>query len=101
MKDAVDGILTSTERYDKSDPVNLGSGREISIHDLANTIVDQTEFDGKVAWDTSKPDGQPRRKLGTSRARERIGWEATTKFEEGLDRTIEWYETHREEIIKD
>lgn len=100
VKDAVDGILTSTERYDKSDPVNLGSGREISILDLVNTIVDQTGFDGEVEWDTSKPDGQPRRKLDTSRARERIGWEATTNFDEGLDRTIEWYEAHREEIIK-
>lgn len=100
VKDAVDGILTSTERYDKSDPVNLGSGREMSILDLVNTIVDQTGFDGEVEWDTSKPDGQPRRKLDTSRARERIGWEATTDFDEGLDRTIEWYEAHREEIIK-
>ena len=100
VKDAVDGILTSTERYDKSDPVNLGSGREISILDLVNTIVDQTGFDGEVEWDTSKPDGQPRRKLDPSRARERIGWEATTNFDEGLDRTIEWYEAHREEIIK-
>jgi dTDP-glucose 4,6-dehydratase/GDP-L-fucose synthase len=101
VKDAADGILTATERYDESDPVNLGSGEEISVHDLIETIVDQTEFDGAIEWDTSKPDGQPRRKLDTSRARERLGWEATTEFEEGLEKTIEWYEEHREEIVDD
>lgn len=101
VKDAADGILTATERYDESDPVNLGSGREISIRDLIDTIVGQTGFDGEVEWDRSKPDGQPRRKLDTSRARDRIGWEATTEFEEGLKRTVEWYKEHREEIVND
>ncbi|MFC7175737.1 GDP-L-fucose synthase family protein [Halosegnis marinus] len=95
VKDAADGILTATERYDSSDPVNLGSGREISIHDLVNTIVDATGFEGTVEWDTSKPDGQPRRKLDTTRAEERFGWEATTDFEEGLERTIGWFRKHR------
>jgi len=99
VKDAADGILTATERYDESDPVNLGTEREISIRDLIEMIADQTEFDGEIEWDTSKPDGQPRRKLDTSRAQERIGWKATTEFERGVERTIEWYEDHREEIL--
>lgn len=101
VKDAADGILTATERYDESDPINLGSGREISIRDLIETIVNQTEFNGEVEWDTSKPDGQPRRKLDTTRARERLSWEATTEFGEGLEQTIEWYEQHRTEIVND
>ena len=101
VKDAADGILTATERYDESDPVNLGSGREILIRDLIETIVDQTEFDGEIKWDTSKPDGQPRRKLDTSRARKRLDWKATTEFKDGLQRTIKWYEAHRTEILND
>ncbi|MEE6210331.1 GDP-L-fucose synthase [Salarchaeum sp. III] len=92
VKDAADGILTATERYDQSDPVNLGSGMEISIRDLIELIADLVGFDGEVEWDTSKPDGQPRRRLDTSRAKERFDWEATTEFEEGLRKTIEWYE---------
>ncbi|WP_435066133.1 GDP-L-fucose synthase family protein [Halobaculum sp. EA56] len=95
VKDAADGILTATERYDESEPVNLGSGMEISIRELVETIADLTGFEGSIEWDTSKPDGQPRRRLDTSRARKRFGWEATTEFEEGLRRTIEWYETVR------
>lgn len=101
VKDAADGILTATERYDESDPINLGSGREISIRDLIETIVDKTKFHGEIEWNTSKPDGQPRRQLDTSRARERLNWEATTEFEDGLQRTIEWYEAHRTEILND
>lgn len=95
VKDAAEGILDATERYDSSDPVNLGSGEEISIRDLVELIVDETGFGGKVDWDTSKPDGQPRRKLDTSRAKERFSWEATTDFRTGLRRTIEWYEANR------
>ncbi|OYR55808.1 GDP-L-fucose synthase family protein [Halorubrum halodurans] len=95
VKDAADGILTATERYDESDPVNLGSGMEISIRSLIETIADFTGFEGDIEWDTSKPDGQPRRKLDTSRARERFDWEATTSFETGLRRTIDWYEANR------
>lgn len=101
VKDAADGILTATERYDDSDPVNLGSGMEISIRNLVETIANVTEFRGDIKWDTSKPDGQPRRKLDTSRARERFDWKATTDFREGLERTVEWYESHRGEIIDD
>lgn len=95
VKDAAEGILDATERYNRSDPVNLGSGDEISIRELIETIVDLTDFDGDIEWDTSKPDGQPRRRLDTSRARERFGWEATTELEDGLRRTIEWYERQR------
>ncbi|WP_083258829.1 GDP-L-fucose synthase family protein [Halodesulfurarchaeum formicicum] len=101
VKDAADGILTATERYNESDPVNLGSGMEISIKDLIETIADLTGFNGDVEWDTSKPDGQPRRKLDTSRARERFDWEATTDFKEGLRQTIAWYETNRDEIVNE
>ncbi|MFC7069352.1 GDP-L-fucose synthase family protein [Halobaculum lipolyticum] len=101
VEDAADGILTATERYDSSDPVNLGSGTEISIRELIETIADRTGFDGAVEWDTSKPDGQPRRKLDTTRARDRFDWTATTAFEDGLERTIEWYEANRESIDDD
>lgn len=101
VKDAVDGILTATERYDSSDPVNLGSGKEISIKELVNMISDLTGFDGSINWDTSKPDGQPRRKLDTSRAENRFDWTATTAFEVGLRQTIEWYESNREVIVND
>ncbi|MDL0131099.1 GDP-L-fucose synthase [Halobacterium salinarum] len=99
VKDAADGILTATERYNESDPVNLGSGMEISIRNLVETIAEYTGFGGDIEWDTSKPDGQPRRRLDISRARKRFSWEATTDFAEGLDRTVEWYEQHREEIV--
>jgi dTDP-glucose 4,6-dehydratase/GDP-L-fucose synthase len=97
VKDAADGILTATERYDEPDPVNLGSSMEISIQNLIEKIADLTGFEGDIKWDTSKPDGQPRRKLDTSRATERFDWDATTSFEDGLERTIEWFEEHFEE----
>lgn len=98
VKDAAEGILDATERYNSSDPVNLGSGKEISIRKLVETIVHETGFKGEVEWDTSKPDGQPRRKLDTSRAKKRFGWEASTEFRDGLRETIDWYETHRDEL---
>jgi dTDP-glucose 4,6-dehydratase/GDP-L-fucose synthase len=91
VKDAADGILTPTERYDESDPVNLGSGMEISIRDLVEKIADLTGFDGEIEWGTSKPDGQPRRRLDTSRAKDRFDWEVTTSFDDGLTTTIEWF----------
>ena len=96
VKDAVDGILTATERYEESDPVNLGCGMEISIRNLVEKIGDLTGFEGEIEWDTSKPDGQPRRKLDTLRAKARFDWEATTSFEDGLERTIEWFEAEYE-----
>ena len=92
VEDAAEGILLATERYNESDPVNLGSGMEISIKDLLELIVRLTEFEGKIVWDTSKPDGQPRRCLDTSKAERYFGFQAKTPFEEGLRWTIQWYE---------
>ncbi len=91
VDDAAEGIAAATELYDDPDPVNLGSGFEISIRDLAVRIADLTGFEGRITWDSSMPDGQPRRMLDTSRARERFGWTAKTSFDEGLKRTVEWY----------
>ena len=92
VEDAAEGILLATERYNESDPVNLGSGMEISIKDLLELIVRPTGFEGEIVWDTSKPDGQPRRCLDTSKAERLFGFKAKTSFEEGLRRTVEWYE---------
>jgi len=94
VKDAVTGMLNATESYDRSIPVNLGSGEEVSIKELAEKIASLTGYDGDLIWDTSKPDGQPRRKLDTSKAREEFGWEASTTLTEGLRETIEWFETN-------
>jgi len=99
VKDAAEGILDATERLDESTPVNLGSGMEISIKNLVETIADLTGFEGEIEWDTSKPDGQPRRRLNASRAKKKFGWEASTEFEKGLRETIDWYEANRDEII--
>jgi GDP-L-fucose synthase len=95
VKDAAEGILLATERYNGADPVNLGSGFEISIRDLAELIRRLTGFEGKLVWDTSKPNGQPRRALDISRAERYFGFRAKTDFEEGLRRTIEWYRQNR------
>ncbi len=91
VEDAAEGILLAAKRYDESDPVNLGSAFEISIKELVELIVRLTCFQGKLVFDATKPNGQPRRKLDTSRAKERFAFEARTTFEEGLRRTIEWY----------
>jgi GDP-L-fucose synthase len=91
VEDAAEGLVLATQRYDDGEPVNLGSGREISIRDLAMLIARLTGFTGRIEWDTSKPNGQPRRCLDVTRARERFGFVATTDFETGLKRTIEWY----------
>ena len=91
VEDAAEGILLATERYDKSDPVNLGSGMEISIRDLATTIAAMTGFAGRIVWDTSQPNGQPRRCLDVSRAERAFGFRARTSFEDGLRKTIAWY----------
>jgi nucleoside-diphosphate-sugar epimerase len=95
VDDAARGIVLASERYDGAEPVNLGTGREIAIRDLVELIAELTEFDGEIVWDASKPDGQPRRALDTSRARAAFGFEATTDFDAGLRQTIEWYEQHR------
>jgi GDP-L-fucose synthase len=91
VEDAAEGILLATERYNKPDPINLGAGFEISIKDLVELIVKLTGFKGRITWDTSKPDGQPRRMLDTSRAEKEFGFKAMTSLEEGLKKTIERY----------
>ncbi len=96
VEDAAEGILLATEKYNKSDPVNLGTDLEISIKDLAELIGRLVGFKGKIRWDTRKPDGQPRRRLDTSRAEREFGFKAKMDFEEGLKRTIEWYRENRE-----
>ena len=95
VEDAARGIALATERYNQSKPVNIGSGFEISIKDLAEKIARMTGFEGTLVWDTSKPNGQPRRALDTSRAKEEFGFEAKTDFEEGLQRTIDWFRQNR------
>ena len=95
VEDAADGILLATERYNKPDPVNLGSGFEISINDLVELIVNLTGFKGRIIWDTAKPDGQPRRLFDNSRAEREFSFKATTNFEEGLRKTIKWYKEQR------
>ncbi|MGA2490214.1 MAG: GDP-L-fucose synthase [Anaerolineales bacterium] len=95
VEDAAEGILLASEKYNGSDPVNLGSGYEISIKDLAEKVAHLTGFKGKLVWDASKPNGQPRRSLDISRADALFGFHASTPFEEGLCRTIEWYEEQR------
>jgi GDP-L-fucose synthase len=95
VEDAARGIVLATERYDGAEPVNLGVGAEITIRELVTLIARLTGFEGEIRWDATKPDGQPRRALDTSRARERFGFTATTSFEDGLRRTIEWYERLR------
>jgi GDP-L-fucose synthase len=98
VQDAAEGILLGAERYNDSEPVNLGSGMEISIKDLAELIGKLTGFEGDFIWDTDKPNGQPRRRLDVTRAKEHFGFEAQMGFEEGLRRTIEWFKTHKDEI---
>jgi GDP-L-fucose synthase len=95
VEDAARAIVLATERYDEADPVNIGSGREVLIRDLVELIAELCGYDGELRWDHSKPDGQPRRCLDTSRARERFGFTATTSLEDGLRQTIRWYEEHR------
>jgi GDP-L-fucose synthase len=89
--DAAQGILTSAERYNGPEPVNLGSGQEISIKALAELVSRLTGYEGKLVWDTQQPNGQPRRALDTSRAAQYFGWRASVPFEEGLRQTIAWY----------
>ena len=92
VDDAAEGLLLAMERYDKPEPVNLGSGQEVSIHDLAHMIRETVGYKGELRWDRSKPDGQPRRRLDTSRARKEFGFEASTPLADGILKTAEWYE---------
>ena len=96
VEDAAEGIFRATEQYDKPDPVNLGSGMEISIRDLATTIAEMTGFKGRITWDTKQPNGQPRRCLEVSRAEQEFGFQAATPFEVGLRKTIDWYRASKQ-----
>jgi GDP-L-fucose synthase len=96
VEDCARAIVMAAERYDGAEPVNVGAGWEISMRELARTIAEAVGFDGEIAWDTSRPNGQPRRKLDVSRARDFFGFEATVPFEVGIRRTVEWWEANRE-----
>ena len=95
VEDAAEGILAAAERYDGAEPVNLGSGEEISIRDLATLAAREAGYTGAVSWDPSKPNGQPRRRLDVTRAGALFGWRATTRLEEGLKKTVAWYRENR------
>lgn len=99
VKDAAEGIALAAARYDGAEPVNLGSGFEISIKDLAELVADEVGFDGTLEWDVTKPNGQPRRKLDVSRAQREFGFSAHTDFRTGLRETIQWYQQHRAKLL--
>jgi GDP-L-fucose synthase len=94
VEDCAEAITLAALRYDEPEPVNLGTGEEISIRELAEVIAEATGYDGELVWDTSKPNGQPRRKLDTTRARDLFGFEAKTPFRDGIERTVAWYREH-------
>jgi GDP-L-fucose synthase len=100
VEDCAEAILLAAERYNKPDPVNIGAGFEISIKDLVYGVARLTGFNGEIIWDTSKPGGQPRRSLNTERARREFGFTAKVGFEEGLQRTIEWYRVHQDKVLQ-
>ncbi len=95
VEDAAEAICLATEKYNKSEPVNIGAGFEISIKELAQLIARLSGFQGAIIWDETKPDGQPRRMLDTSKARKEFGFKAKTDLATGLKNTIEWYRNHR------
>ena len=95
VEDAAEGILLATERYNKPEPVNIGAGFEIKIKDLVDLIAELTGFNGRIVWDTTKPDGQPRRCLDVSKAKKEFGFEAKTDFRDGLRKTIDWHKEQR------
>jgi GDP-L-fucose synthase len=100
VEDAAEGILLAAEKYDKPDPVNLGTGKEITIRELSSLIAELTGFNGRITYDTMKPDGQPRRCLDTTGAKREFGFEAKTDLREGLRKTIEWYKrTHKRTVL--
>jgi GDP-L-fucose synthase len=101
VEDAAEGIVLATEKYDKADPFNLGAGNEITIKSLAELVCELTGFDGRIEWDVSKPDGQPRRSVDTSRAASEFGFTARTGLREGLKSTIQWYRKQRENGLVD
>ena len=93
VEDCAEALVLAAQRYDGPEPANLGTGEEISIRTLAMLVAELTGYDGEIAWDTSKPNGQPRRQLETSKAEELFGFRASTALREGLERTIAWYRT--------
>ena len=97
VEDCAEGLLLAAEKYDSPEPMNLGNGREVTIRQAIETIAKLVGFEGKITWDSTKPDGQPRRCLDVTRAKREIGFEAKTSFEEGLRRTIDWFLQHRSE----
>jgi GDP-L-fucose synthase len=99
VEDAAAGIVAAAEAYDKPEPVNLGRGEEVAIRDLARTVAAKSGFNGEIVWDVTKPNGQPRRKLDVSRAASEFGFRAGTSMEDGLARTIAWYEGTRHSVI--
>lgn len=100
VEDAANGFVRAAEYYDGGEPVNLGAGFEISMRDLANKIKTAVGYDGEIEWDSSKPNGQPRRMLDVSRAKECFGFSAQTSFDDGLKKTIAWYRNHRDAILQ-
>jgi GDP-L-fucose synthase len=94
VEDAARGLVMAAESYDDAEPVNLGAGFEIAMRDLAGKIAEKTGFEGRIVWDSNRPNGQPRRMLDVARAKERFGFVAATSFDEGLDSTIRWYRQH-------
>jgi GDP-L-fucose synthase len=100
VEDCAEGIVLATERYNGPEPVNLGSGVELPIRELIQLIARLTGFKGKIIWDTSKPNGQPRRRLDVSRARQYFGFQASTDFETGLKQTIAWYKEQRQNRLE-
>jgi GDP-L-fucose synthase len=98
VQDAAEGILAAAERIDNPVPINLGTGQEVSIGEVVTTIAELTGFQGRIEWDASKPDGQPRRCLDVARAKDMLGWTAAVNFREGLKRTITWYEQHQDSV---
>ena len=97
VDDAAEGVVLGAERYDGREPINLGANHEVPIKDLVELVVAAVGFDGEIRWDTSKPDGQPRRRVDASRAEELLGFSPHTRFEDGLRETVDWYLGHREE----
>lgn len=100
VEDCAAGIISAMEKYQSSEPVNLGNGREITIKDLTHLVADTTGFNGKVVWDPTKPDGQPRRCLDVSRAKEVLGWTAATTLEDGMRKTVDWFHSHRDSFTE-
>src|SRR6185295_2634719 len=99
VEDCADAIVLATEQYDGEEPVNIGAGFEIGIRELAGLVAELSGFTGRLTFDPTKPDGQPRRMLDVTRAQARFGFHATTDFRAGLQRTIDWYRAHRESLV--